>query len=80
MKLTSMSRPFRLIIWVVAIVVVSAVALSVGRGGYVGELISRAGETGSPVPIRDLNDINVLRRAFNADARTPRLILLVSPT
>lgn len=75
-----MSRWFRLIIWIAAVVVVIAVALSVGRGGYVGELISRVGETGSPVPIRDLNDITVVQQAFNADAGTPRLILLVSPT
>ncbi|HEY9286404.1 MAG TPA: hypothetical protein VIT43_00095 [Candidatus Dormibacteraeota bacterium] len=50
------------------------------RGGYFGELINRVGETGSPVSVHQLNDIGTLQQAFNHDAGTPRLILLVSPT
>jgi hypothetical protein len=63
-----------------AIVVVVVVAIILGRGGYLGELISRAGETGSPVAVHDLSSISTLQQTFNAQTGAPRLILLVSPT
>lgn len=75
-----MSKRIRLILWSVAIVVLVVALLSVGRGGYLGELISRVSESGPPVPVRDLDNISTLRQAFNRDAGSPRLILLVSPT
>jgi hypothetical protein len=55
-------------------------ALTLGRGGYLGELVNRVGETGSLVPVHDLDSIRTLRGTFNGDVGTPRLILLVSPT
>jgi hypothetical protein len=63
-----------------AIVVVVVVAIILGRGGYLGELISRAGETGSPVAVHELSSISTLQQTFNAQTGAPRLILLVSPT
>lgn len=79
-RIYEMPRRIRLIIWGTAALVVLIVALTVGQGGYLGELINRVGETGSPVPVHDLNSIGTLREAFNADVGTPRLIMLVSPT
>jgi hypothetical protein len=70
----------RAILFGAAILVVAVVILTLGRHGYLGELVSRVGETGSPVPVRDLNNIGTLQEAFNRDAGSPRLILLVSPT
>jgi len=75
-----MPRRIRLIIWGAAVLVVLIGALTLRRSGYLGELINRVGETGAPVPVQELGSIRTLREAFNADVRTPRLILLVSPT
>jgi mRNA-degrading endonuclease toxin of MazEF toxin-antitoxin module len=68
------------IVLAAAIVVVVVVAITLGRGGYLGELISRAGETGSPVAVHDLSSIGMLQQTFNAQTGAPRLILVVSPT
>lgn len=65
--------------WFAALIVLVG-AIVFGRGGYLGELVNRVGETGSPVPVHELNSISTLQQAFNHDAGTPRLILLVSPT
>lgn len=75
-----MFKRIRPILYGAAILVVAVAILTLGRGGYLGELVSRVGETGSPVAVHDLANINTLRDAFNRDAGSPRLILLVSPT
>ena len=41
---------------------------------------SPAGEQGAPAPVRELTSIDTLREAFNDDAGSTRLILLISPT
>ena len=69
-----------LIIWSAALILVLVAAIRLGQGGYLGELISRIGEPGSPVQVHDLANISSLQEAFNRDAGTPRLVLLVSPT
>jgi len=38
------------------------------------------GEEGTPSPVRKLTSIETLRDAFNQDAGSTRLILLISPT
>jgi hypothetical protein len=63
-----------------AIAIVLVVAITLGRGGYIGELISRVAEPGSPVAVHDLSSISMLQQTFNAQTGAPRLILLVSPT
>jgi hypothetical protein len=63
-----------------AILVIAVAVLTLGRHGYLGELAGRVSETGPPVAVRDLDNIATLREAFNRDAGSPRLILLVSPT
>lgn len=57
-----------------------AVVLVVGVSGYWGEVQARLGEHGASAGVVDLHDVDQLKAAFNADAGTPRLVVLFSPT
>jgi hypothetical protein len=60
-----------------------ALALITGactRSTGLGSPSSPAGDQGAPAPVRELASIDTLREAFNDDAGSTRLILLISPT
>jgi hypothetical protein len=64
------------------VVLVALVLVGVYFGGrsYAGEIVGRLGEQGPSARVVDLGSVDQLRAAFNADAGTPRLLVLFSPT
>jgi hypothetical protein len=51
-----------------------------GDGSGSGPRSSGTGGLGAPAQVRELTSIDMLRNAFNDDAGSIRLILLISPT
>jgi hypothetical protein len=63
-----------------AVVAVAALALILVGCGASGRHAATTSTTATGPQIRQLHSIGELRRAFNAHAGVPRLIVLVSPT
>jgi hypothetical protein len=63
-------------------VLVAALALLAGghHGSYATEVADRLTHPGPGASLTDLRGTDQLRDAFNRDAGTPRLVLLLSPT
>lgn len=64
------------------VVLAGLIAISPARQ-YVPEMTSRVKETTSAVPaapVTDLSEVGQLQSAFNADAGSSRLVILLSPT
>lgn len=58
----------------IAVVLTSSACTESGTGS------AGASDQSSPAPVRELTSIDTLRDAFNNDAGSTRLILLISPT
>lgn len=71
-------RP-RALIAVVLVAVVLTAGFVAARS-YGAEVWDRTGEHGPSAGVIDLHGVDQLKAAFNADAGTPRLVVLFSPT
>ena len=67
-----------LITGLIALAVVASACTGSDTGGP--PRTSSPGSLATPGPVRELMSINTLRDAFNDDAGSTRLILLISPT
>jgi hypothetical protein len=62
----------------IALALIASACTRSGTGS--GSPSSPARDQGAPAPVRELASIDTLREAFNDDAGSTRLILLISPT